>query len=217
MEHPRLNESQRLPHRTSNSFDMSIPAWGDGGRGHAGVVGPGTTSQTNEFYRNGHLVARADGSGIGVEDMPATRSRYRLVTTTERAEGYPYSTATRTEWAFASGAPRSDDPQVLPLLQLDYGIRTDTGGAARRDAELTVAASALPGVSSGPVCTDLVEVSYDDGRTWHQLVRHGAGDGAARVRLDAPKRARYLSLRVHASDQRGDTVTQTVIRATGLA
>ncbi|WP_329295661.1 hypothetical protein [Streptomyces sp. NBC_01455] len=99
----------------------------------------------NARYRNGRLVARADGGGLGVDDQPAGPERYRLVTTTERSEGYPYSTATRTEWAFTSGAPRSDDPQVLPLLQFDYGITTGTDGVAERDAALMVTASALLG------------------------------------------------------------------------
>ncbi|MFJ9351298.1 hypothetical protein [Streptomyces sp. NPDC101237] len=39
----------------------------------------------------------------------------------------------------------------------------------------------------------------------------------SRVRLDAPRTARFLSLRVYASDGRGDAVTQTVVRATGLS
>ncbi|WUD71282.1 S8 family serine peptidase [Streptomyces sp. NBC_00510] len=216
VEHPRINESQWLPRRDGDALDVTIPAWGDGGRDHAGVVGPGTTSQVNELYRGGDLVTRTEGGWLG-GDVPAASGRYRLVTSTERTEGYPYSTATRTEWGFTSATPRTDDPQVLPLLQLDYGIRTDAGGAARRDAELTVSASPLPGASAGRVSTDAVEVSYDDGRTWHKLALRGADDGAARVRLDAPRRAEFLSLRVRASDKRGDTVTQTVIRATGLA
>ncbi|MDX3352892.1 S8 family serine peptidase [Streptomyces sp. ME01-24h] len=216
IEHPRLNESQWLPRRNGDVLDVSLPAWGDGGRDHAGVIGPGTTSQVNELYRDGDLVTRTEGGWLG-GDVPAASGRYRLVTSTERTEGYPYSTATRTEWGFSSATPGTDDPQVLPLLQLDYGIRTDAGGAARRDAELTVNPAQLPGVAAAKVRTDAVEVSYDDGRTWHKLALHGAGDGAARVRLDAPRRAEFLSLRVRASDKRGNTVTQTVIRATGLA
>ncbi|MER5600861.1 S8 family serine peptidase [Streptomyces sp. NPDC002265] len=217
VEHPRLNESQPLPRRIGDSFDIVLPAFGDGGRDHAGVVGPGTTVQATELYRNGRLVTRADGAGFRVEDLPTGSERYRLVTTTQRVAGYPYSTATRTEWAFTSAAPRSDDPQVLPLLQFDYNITTDADGVAGRDADLTVTASALPGISSRAVDTESVEVSYDDGRTWQRPAPRGTGEGAARIRLDAPRKARFLSLRVHASDGRGDTVTQTVIRAAGLA
>jgi hypothetical protein len=216
VEHPRMNESQPLPQRNGDVLDVAIPAWGDGGRDHAGVIGPGTTSQVNELYRGDALVTRTEGGWLG-GDVPSASGRYRLVTSTERTEGYPYSTATRTEWGFTSATPRTDDPQVLPLLQLDYGIRTDAAGAAGRDAELTVAPAQLPGVMAAKVRTDAVEVSYDDGRTWRKATLRGAADGAARVRLDAPRRAEFLSLRVRASDKQGNTVTQTVIRATGLS
>ncbi|MEU6497751.1 S8 family serine peptidase [Streptomyces sp. NPDC046984] len=214
--HPRMNEGNPLPQRNSDRLEVPIPAWGDGGTNHSGMQGPGTASQVNELYRGGALVTRTNGGWLD-GDVPAASSRYRLVTSTERTEGYPYSTATRTEWGFTSATPRTDDPQALPLLQLDYGIRTDAGGVACRNAELTVTSSQLPGASTGRVRTDAVEVSYDDGRTWHQLTRHYATDGGARVRLDAPGRATFLSLRVRASDARGNTVTQTVIRATGLS
>lgn len=217
IEHPRLNEAQKLPSRIGNSLDVLLPAWGDGGRNHVGVVGPGSTSQANELYRNGHLYVVADGQSITAEDLPTAASSYRLVTTTKRTEGYPYSTATRTEWAFSSAAPRSEEPQVLPLLQLDYDLRTDRDGRAGRDAELTVMASALPGLSAGTVRTDLVEVSYDDGRTWHHRAQRSTRTGSFQVRLDAPGRAAYVSLRVHASGRGGETVTQTVIRAAGLS
>ncbi|MFD3453256.1 S8 family serine peptidase [Streptomyces sp. NPDC058691] len=216
VEHPRINESQQLPQRTGDRLEVTVPGWGDGGRDHAGIVGPGSTSQVNELYRNGTLVTRTDGTWLGT-DLPGASARYRLVTSTERTEGYPYSTATRTEWAFSSATPHGDGARTLPLPQLDYGITTRADGTARRDAELVVTPSQLPGVARASLRTDSVEVSYDDGRTWRKSSLRSAGSGAARVRLDAPRGAAFLSLRVRASDTRGNTVTQTVLRATGLA
>ncbi|MEU1874197.1 MULTISPECIES: hypothetical protein [unclassified Streptomyces] len=64
--------------------------------------------------------------------------------------------------------------------------------------------------------TEKTEPSYDDGRTWHRADVRSAGEGAVLVRLDAPRRAAFLSLRVRAADTQGSTVTQTVTRATGL-
>ncbi|MFJ5220997.1 S8 family serine peptidase [Streptomyces sp. NPDC088354] len=213
--HPRMNEGQPLPERNGDQLNVPIPAWGDGGTNHTGMQGPGTATQVNELYRGGKLVAHTEGSWLS-GDVPAAANRYRLVTSTRQTGGYPYSTATHTEWDFTSATARTDDPQLLPLLQLDYGIRTDAGGTARRDAQLTVTPSQLAGVSIGQVRTDAVEVSYDDGQTWQRLTRHGTANGGAQVRLNAPKRATFLSLRVRASDTWGNTVTQTVIRATGL-
>lgn len=215
VEHPRINESQQLPQRSGDWLEVTVPGWGDGGRDHTGVAGPGTTSEANALYRDGSLVTSTDGTWLGT-DLPGAAARYRLVTTTGRTEGYSYSTATRTEWAFTSATPHGEGARTLPLLQLDYGIATRADGTARRDAELVVTPSQLPGVSRAPLRTDSVEVSYDDGRTWRKASLRAAGSGAARVRLDAPRGAAFLSLRVRASDTRGNTVTQTVVRATGL-
>ncbi|AWW35814.1 hypothetical protein DN051_03410 [Streptomyces cadmiisoli] len=215
IEHPRLNESQDLPRRSGNTVSGLISAFGDGGRNHAGTLGPGTTTQAIEVRRDGTLLNRAEGNWLDAE-LPASTGHYRLVTTTERTEGHPYSIATRTEWGFSSSAPQAGTKQALPLVQLDYALPTSADGSARRDAELVVTPSHIKGVSSARVGTDTVELSYDDGRTWHRAELRDAEDGAVRVELDAPRRAGFLSLRVRASDTKGNTVTQTVIRATGL-
>ncbi|GEC10698.1 hypothetical protein SSP24_83530 [Streptomyces spinoverrucosus] len=71
-------------------------------------------------------------------------------------------------------------------MQLDYAIPTSAGGSARRDADLVVTASHIRGASSSRVRVDAVELSYDDGRTWHRAKLRDAEDGAARAELDAP-------------------------------
>ncbi|BCB81827.1 hypothetical protein GCM10022251_14430 [Phytohabitans flavus] len=58
-----------------------------------------------------------------------------------------------------------------------------------------------------------VEISLDEGTTWRAVpvIRHGDG-----YRALVPAGAESVSLRVHARDAAGSTVTQTVIRAYGL-
>jgi hypothetical protein len=149
--------------------------------------------------------------------VPAAKSSYRLVTTTERAgdfPAYPYSTSTSTTWGFTSATPGADGTRLLPLVQLDYGLPTDGAGRAARDARLLVTPSHLPGVSVAAVRTDEVELSYDDGRSWQRATLSSSSRGATAT-LHAPAKAGYVSVRVHASDARGSTVTQTIIRAAG--
>ncbi|MET9880817.1 S8 family serine peptidase [Actinacidiphila glaucinigra] len=215
IERPRIVEYLDTPRRSGDFVLGQIPGFGDGGRNHAGTNGPGTTAQSVELHRSNKLLGSTDGPYFQFA-LPSAASRYRLVTTTKHTEGYPYSTSTRTEWGFTSEKPRNGNGPLLPLVQLDYAIRTSTDGTARRDAELVVEPSHIPGASTARVRTDKVEVSYDDGRTWQRVRLRDLRDGAARVTLDAPRKAAFLSLRVHASDTRGGTVTQTVIRATGL-
>ncbi|MFF4963133.1 hypothetical protein [Streptomyces sp. NPDC001222] len=70
------------------------------------------------------------------------------------------------QWNFTSAATGAESTQSLPLIQLDYGVDTDTAGRADRRAELTVTASHLPGTTAAIGKLSL-KVSYDDGRTWH--------------------------------------------------
>lgn len=213
--HPRMNVRLDLPVRRGGSIEVTVPAWGDGGPDHSSTTGPGSSSQVNRLYDGAKLLASADG-GLVTADVHDGLGHYRLVTSTQQEGEYPYSTATRTEWGFSSAGSRSTDAKTLPLVQLDYGITTDAHGTAERDAELRVTASSLPGTSAGTVRTSSIEASYDDGRTWHHLSLHDAGAGTTRAHLDAPRGARFLSLRVHASDAHGDTIAQTLTRAAGL-
>ncbi|MFG2320647.1 S8 family serine peptidase [Streptomyces tendae] len=215
VEHPRLSETLEPPRRQGNSLTGAISAYGDGGHGHAGTVGPGTVTQNLSLHRNGKLFHETEGGWLGVE-VPGAAGRYLLTVDTRRTEGHPYSTATHTEWGFSSARARPGTAPLLPLVQLDYTVPTSAAGVAPRDAELVVTASHLPGASTSRVRTEKVELSYDDGRTWHRADVRSAGEGAVRVRLDAPRRAAFLSLRVRAADTQGSTVTQTVTRATGL-
>jgi hypothetical protein len=97
--------------------------------------------------------------------------------------------------------------------QLDIEIGTDAAGRARRHDSLSVTAAHLPGAAgAGKIGSVGLELSYDDGRTWHTATRDGHGN----FRLDAPGKASYVSLRASARDSAGNSVRQTVIRAFGV-
>jgi hypothetical protein len=211
---PRINRSQSLPVRTGNAIDIVAPGWGDGTANHAGVIGPGETEQTIGLYQGSKLITENGGYWLGTE-LPAGKATYRLVTTTKRT-GFPYSTATSTEWGFTSAFAGADKTTQLPLVQLDYAIPTDAAGKATRKATLVVTPSHIPGASVAAVRTDKVELSYDDGKTWKKATLSSSSCGAS-IRLDAPAKASFLTIRVHASDARGNTVTQTIERAVGLS
>ncbi|WP_190078122.1 S8 family serine peptidase [Streptomyces daghestanicus] len=215
---PRFTDTAP-PTRTADRIDVTVPAWGDSGGDHANHTPFGSTgtSEKTRLYRGGTLLA-AGSSGVAAA-VPAAQGTYRLTHTATRTAttGFPYSTATRTEWTFTSAAPR--DPGGtgrLPLVQLDYTLPTDDSGAATRGATLTVTPLHLAGGPRAALHTRKVEVSYDDGATWTTARLSGRGEGKVSTVLKAPRSARYVTLRVHAGDSRGDTVTQTVVRAAGL-
>ncbi|MGW5564735.1 S8 family serine peptidase [Streptomyces tendae] len=216
---PRINGGVQQPTRTADRIDVTIPSWGDSGGDHANYAAFGSTDTTDrtELYRDGTLVAT--GSSGLTASVPAARGAYRLTHTAGRdaTAEFPYSTATRTEWAFTSAAPRgTDQPAQLPLVQLDYSLPTDEDGRAARDATLLVTPLHLTGGPRAALHVRKVELSYDDGATWVTPGLSGRGDGRSSVVLRAPASARFVSLRVHAGDSAGNTVTQTVVRAAGI-
>jgi hypothetical protein len=107
--------------------------------------------------------------------------------------------------------------EQLPLVQVDYALSTSDDGKAAADATLLVTPLHLEGDSNAAPHTSKVELSYDDGATWTTARLSGRGNGKVSLALHAPAPARYLTLRVQAGDSRGNTVTQTVVRAAGIA
>ncbi|MER5698001.1 S8 family serine peptidase [Streptomyces mirabilis] len=216
---PRINGSVQPPVRTGDEVDVIIPSWGDSGGSHANDVAFGSTgAQETSLYRGDTLLAKG-GAGVSAT-VPAKKGVYRLVHTATRTAtaAFPYSTDTRTEWTFTSAAPRNgDDSEQLPLVQLDYTLPTSDDGKAAADASLLVTPLHLQGGSNAALNTRKVELSYDDGATWTTARLSGRGNGKVSLPLHAPASAQYLTLRVQAGDSRGNTVTQTVVRAAGIA
>ncbi|MGW4732157.1 S8 family serine peptidase [Streptomyces shenzhenensis] len=216
---PRINSGVAAPVRKGDEIDVTLPSWGDSGGNHVNWTpfGSADTTQQTRLYRDGTLVAEG-GAGLNTA-VPAQRAGYRLVheATRTATAAFPYSTATRTEWTFASARPRGkEDGEQLPLIQVDYALPTSDDGKATADVTLLVTPVHVDGGPHAALRTSKVQLSYDDGATWTTARLRHRGDGTVSVALDAPASARYLTLRVHAADSRGNTVTQTVVRAAGI-
>ncbi|MFE3269336.1 S8 family serine peptidase [Streptomyces sp. NPDC059215] len=218
--HPRLldDSAHRAPFRIGDIISTSsITAWGDSGS-HAGVAYADGDTSTISLYQGDQLLGEEVNERIvTVEGLPTDPLPYRIVVEGKRdLPGRPYSTRTRTEWGFTSGTTDYRVLSPLPLIQLDYAVDTDLSGRASRHCALTVTPSHLKGATgAASVRTVGLEVSYDDGATWHRTTpRHSGTDWKAS--LDAPSKARFASLRTTARDTHGNSVSQTVIRAFGL-
>jgi hypothetical protein len=223
IQRPRTNEAYFPPTRAGDGVVFFVPSWGGSGGSHAGeaLFNPHAT-QTISLYQGDGLVAqvkneRLDQTPFINEIVSPDRLPYRLVNEASRdASVYPYSTRTLTEWDFTSGYVESDSSQSLPLIQLDYDVDVDKAGKAERRADLTVTPLHLPSVvDSGPIRTVTVDVSYDDGATWAKADLTHAKKGWT-TKLRAPRTARTVTLRTHAQDTVGNSVSQTIVRAFGL-
>ncbi|MFE9611803.1 S8 family serine peptidase [Streptomyces sp. NPDC006012] len=216
---PRINDAVAPPVRTGDEIDVTLPSWGDSGGNHVNWTpfGSSGTTQETRLYRDRTLVA--EGGSALTATVPSPKSTYRLVheATRTATAAFPYSTATRTEWTFTSARPRTQQESgQLPLVQLDYTLPTSDDGTADGDASLLVTPVHLTGGPDSAPHVAKVELSYDDGATWTTARLQDRGHGTAGVALHAPASAQYLTLRVQAGDSRGNTVTQTVVRAAGI-
>ncbi|MGW1544126.1 S8 family serine peptidase [Streptomyces sp. NPDC002309] len=216
--HPRFVQGGDIatPFRAGEGMSTSIvTAWGDSG-GHAGTSStPGATKVS--LYQGDNLLAENTNDGLSINGLAPEPLPYRLVVEGERAvPGRPYSPRTRTEWGYTSASPDDVEIHPLPLIQLDYAVATDLSGRAHRRTGLAVTPSHFKGApGAGSIRTVTLEVSYDDGATWHRTPMRAGGDDW-RTSLHAPRRAQFASLRTTATDDSGNTVSQTVIRAFGL-
>ncbi|MER7807380.1 S8 family serine peptidase [Streptomyces sp900116325] len=223
IQRPRSNANY-VPVRVGDDVLAVIPGWADSGSGHVGRTLNNTGVRNSVQMYQGDLMLRYSTTDtIGSPRYPLTldspdKQSYRLVS--ENMRGFwdnDYSVTTRTEWGFTSQRPDPGTYAVLPLIQLDYAVEgmMASGKTGRRTA-ITVTPSHLPGgPSTHTIKTVNVDVSYDDGVTWqHPALSHTAQGWS--TQLNAPAKARYVTLRTSAGDTEGNTVKQSITRAFGL-
>ncbi|WP_329521051.1 hypothetical protein [Spirillospora sp. NBC_01491] len=192
-----------------------------------------------EFYRDGALAFTTTNAStyLGPSGMPLPlvprAATYRLKARQEY--GTDAQMSVTSDWTFRSGPAdtaatlpdKTDctpDPSrgcsFLPMLFIRYGdLGLDLNSQAKAGAPLDIAFSVRHQQSQSPPSgvTATVEVSYDDGETWSEprdAARRGDGSFATTVQHPAlSDPAQYVSLRIIARDDAGNSVTQTNSRA----
>ncbi|MCO8272796.1 S8 family serine peptidase [Actinoplanes sp. TRM 88003] len=182
--------------RDGNTLKLRVASYVDSSDRHHLIESTPTT-----LSRNGAEIATLDNGWQDVP-VPAGNATYKLAMTTKRlsmdAADWQYGTSTATEWTFKSGAAGK-----LPLLQIGYDAPVTATG-------VTTKLPHLLGVEVPNARKVRVETSADEGKTWKTALTIGST-------VIVPAGKGTVSLRVTASDQAGNSVTQTVIRAYGRA
>ncbi|WP_091646873.1 S8 family serine peptidase [Micromonospora pallida] len=200
--------------RQGNVMSFHVPPFGDQA-GHTGFSSL-DTGQT-KFYQDDKLLADVptyfyDAAG----PVTAAESTYRLEYETTRGAdgGFDNSTAISGRWTFRSAETPGDRPTALPLASVRFQPELDLHNSARGGGVLPVPLSIerQPGAAASNLTSVNVEVSYDEGATWHRVTLRKTGEGAFLALLDQPKRG-HVSLRASAAYADGATVDYTVIKA----
>ncbi|WP_410623361.1 S8 family serine peptidase [Amycolatopsis sp. cmx-8-4] len=208
--------------REGDNLHIRIPEFVDSQAGHYGFnegddqAAPATTSA--KLFRDGKLVSEQPYA-FGTFPAGADPATYRLDLSVRRdSPEWLFGTSTQTSWTFRSA--RSAAPALLPLLQLDYAVDADSGNRlpAGRKARIGLSARFQDGMAAPDVRAVKAWASYDDGRTWRAVDVKRTGK-SYEATIDHPSLGatnKYVALRVQATDNAGDTVDQTVVRAYGL-
>lgn len=223
--HPRLGTGYWGPFRSSyNDIQFNITPWTDSGAGHSGSMPDKEyDSGTIAFFQGDTLIKKAAGRAGYAWDLSPEKLPYRLVLDATRDEAaWKTSVRTHTEWNFVSGAidPSGPGQADIPLLQLDYDVKTDLAGDVKAGKTTEIGLSSttqewLDGAVKASKAS--LSVSYDDGESWSavQLKKDSAGSWTARFKT--PKKgATAVSLKAHAEAGSGFAVDQEIIRAFGL-
>ncbi|MFL6120539.1 S8 family serine peptidase, partial [Actinophytocola sp.] len=209
-----------VAYRQGDKLVLAVPMFADSDPGDASFYA--TTDQGSTVVSsNGREIARRDDiPGMGTFTLPPGPGTYTVVADASRPASLlqepALATRTSAEWTFHTGAGTAGQVP-LPLLDIRWALPLDDHNRAATGTlrgGLTVASQ--PGVRAPKVRSVTVEVSYDEGATWHRAAVTPKGDRVD-VRIPAGGTAGgYASLRATATDTAGDRVTETVIRAYAL-
>ncbi|WP_155368969.1 S8 family serine peptidase [Catellatospora vulcania] len=155
------------------------------------------------------------------KEVPAGNLPYRAVLDAERpGDLFRLSTRTHSEWTFMSDYVDSDYFEPFSVLNLDYKLETDLHGDVKAGAVQQIALSPESmdlGTVPGKVVKATLDVSYDDGKTWHKVSLSKGSDGLWKGSFKAASKAGgFISLRASAETDSGFSVKHEIIRAYGL-
>jgi hypothetical protein len=213
---PGFTSDGEFAARYGDTLALNLPLYADAGLDRAGLseVDSGTTV----LYRDGVKVSETAAPGVGQFDVPPEPAAYRLEVDSRRSDVSSFSTRISCVWTFTSVHP-PEDPEGkgkggtgLSLLAIRFAPPNLNARNAVQDDTLRIPiAVQQPFNAPETTLTALsVEASFNDGRTW-QPVPATLDDPS--VTVTHPHGTRYVSLRAHATDSAGNTVTQTIIRA----
>ncbi|WP_053203487.1 S8 family serine peptidase [Jiangella muralis] len=186
------------------------------------LYGPSTYGfNQQQFGDETELVLRRDGVEVGRAGwseaqftVPGAAADFELSLETT-AGGGNFSdlwTHTLTTWGFRSERP-SELREVLPLIQLDYGLEAGLYNEVPAGVSYPVELRpSYPAGADGPgEFTATAEVSFDDGASWQPAPVTPSGDGTLVATVPAAAGG-LASLRVTVADAAGNTVSQQIDR-----
>ncbi len=231
--------------RQGNVLWLAPVPFSDNYFGHTGdglVPGPGeTVTGSYSIYQNGVRIGSGNPEdGISPVNLSSKPAAITFVLTTGRqGKSYPLSPSSRTVWSWRSAPePAATLPvgwfcgyivvgnlfeldrhcSMQPLLTLDYQVHglALNGTAPPGQQVIGLSVGHIQVATSSAITGASAQVSYNDGQSWQPATVTSSGGGRFRVSFTAPGGV-DPTLRVSAKDAAGGSITETIIRAYGVA
>ncbi len=219
---PALGEGYWAPKRQGDSLQINVPAYADAGTGNTGGTDYDVSvqNQTTKLFKGDTLIREGKGQAVnGFDVLTDELQEFRVVTEAKRdAERWNTSTRTHTEWIFQAKEEIEPWQSPLPFLTLNYGVDTDVNGNAllNRPTNLSISVEKVKdAIGYGNVDGATLEVSFNEGKTWKKVKLNRNGDMFT-ASITNPKSATSVSLKASAWDDKGNKITQEIIKAYGL-
>ncbi|MGA8114228.1 MAG: hypothetical protein WCA46_11245 [Actinocatenispora sp.] len=220
--------------RTADGMSLSIDPETDSDPAHHGWLGSDENPGYQRFqvFQDGASIVDEQDTDAVTFPVPAEEHTYRIEDTVDRAK-LGFTTGTRTSSVYsvrssstsgaaapadwACDAPGADQGgcTVLPLLTANVPLPTSSDGAMPVGTARFVVRIGHVAAATSSAVTALTFGTSLDGATFSPAKVTDLGDGRYRVTLRTPSSAvgQHVSIRVHAEDATGGTLTQTVTDA----
>ncbi|HZX06240.1 MAG TPA: hypothetical protein VFF46_25065, partial [Kribbella sp.] len=195
--------------RTGSNLYVSMYGLVDADGNGGGVL---SDTGSTKLLRNGKVVAESPYFGyLEAADLPAGKSTYTLESSQTQSI-MPFATRTELKWTFGSAATAAETP--LPLLGIRYQPKVDDHNVTDRKpvTVLPVVVDPQLGMALPAIRKVTIQVSGDDGKTWHAAAILPIGHGRYKAIFPTPA-GQSVSLRSHVVDGSGNATDVTVHKA----
>ncbi|MEV6861016.1 S8 family serine peptidase [Streptosporangium subroseum] len=208
--------------RTGDKLALSAGTlFADGAAGRTGTDSAATGTAT--LARNGQVIAESDLADCTYyeletcelrADLPAESAAYTLSASMRRQVPHStLSTAVDATWTFRSANTAKEQP--LPLMAVRYapdGLDDLNHAKPGSRTRLPMWIERNPGAPKAVVKSVRLEMSSDDGASWHRIPVVPAASGWTAT-MPNPRTPGFVSLRATVTDTSGAGLTQTITRA----
>jgi subtilisin family serine protease len=215
---------EHIGERQEQLIGMAMLPFGDTDPDHFSSGGGFGDIGYAELLRDGVQIGTSPVA-YGVFTVPDGDAAYELKVTTARFNpGRPYHPnwnlfySTETAFRFRSARPADAGLYPLPLLVPTYDIPLDLHNLAPANAgyQLTFGATGQRDYDAGAITYAQAWVSFDDGATWTQVSVTRSGDRFVATVDQSAAAGKNVSVRVDLTDEHGNGVRQTIVRAYGV-